>query len=373
MNWAHRLLKYTPELKPVVASPLIVKNEFYDPEISFIWSPFQVHVPKDEWQVASWQRWLNYAVHFSGLYQAWLIHRLKKENCQVLHIHFANVACRYLEVSKKLKIPLVVTFHGFDYETFVRSKPHYRKLYQKLFLTAAAITCGGPAGKARIVKLGCPEEKIHIIRMAIDPTKIPVHNRQKETNQLRMLQAGTITEKKGHLYTINAFIKAAPNCPNLHLTILGEQENKEITNQLKQLIQESQMQDRIIFKEILPYEEFIEFSNDFDVFIHPSCEAQNGDCEGGTPLVMQDMMATGMPIISTNHADIQEGVLHQKTGWISEEKDINDIAKGIQFFYEMEDPIYQNFAKNAREHMLENYHVAESGKQLATLYKSLID
>lgn len=373
MNWAYRLMKHAPNIQPVIASPLIVKNEFFDPKFEFIWSPFQIQTLDNEWDVKTYQRGINYLTNRTfPIFQKILFQKLKSRNVDLVHIHFGNVACLYLDLVKKMKKPLVVTFHGYDYESVFIKKPELRTKYKALFDYASLITCGGPAGKNRLIKNGCPPEKIQILRLGIEPKKIPIFKRGKAKKQLRILQAGTITEKKGHIFTVKAFAKAIQNCPNMHLTILGEKENSAIVSDLNQVIQSQGLQKKIEFKNILTYKQFIQFSADFDIFIHPSCTAKNGDCEGGTPLVIQDMMATGMPVISTTHADIEEGVLHGKNGFLSREKDVNDLAISIEKFYHMEQKEYSLFCQNAREHIETNYQMSKSGKLLRQLYEGLI-
>lgn len=146
---------------------------------------------------------------------------------------------------------------------------------------------------------------------------------------------------------------------------------QNITNQLYDIIEEFGLQNRVLFQEILPYQKFIESSQYYHVFIHPSQTAETGDCEGGTPLVIQDMAATGMPIISTRHADIAEGVLDGKTGFLSPEKNWEDLAKSIERFYKMNQDEYSEFCKNSRSHMEVNYRMSDSGKLLQVLYNSV--
>jgi colanic acid/amylovoran biosynthesis glycosyltransferase len=373
MNWAYRLMKYAPNTQPVISSPLIVKNEFFDPDFEFINSPFQIQTPDNEWDVNIYQRGINYLTSRAlPIFQKQLFQKLKNRKIDLIHIHFGNVACRYLDLVKKLKKPLVVTFHGYDYESVFIKRPELKTKYKALFEYASLVTCGGPAGKNRLIKNGCPPEKIQILRLGIEPKKIPIFERIKAKKQLRILQAGTITEKKGHIFTVKAFAKAIQNCPNMHLTILGEKENSTIISSLNQIIQNQNLQEQIEFKDILTYEQFIQFSANFDAFIHPSCTAKNGDCEGGTPLVIQDMMATGMPVISTTHADIEEGVLHGKNGFLSDEKDIDDLATSIEKFYYMDEIEYSLFCQNARKHIETNYQMSKSGKLLRQLYEGLI-
>lgn len=372
MNWAYRLMKHATEVQPIIASPLIVKNEFFDSDFDFIWSPFQIQKPDNEWDINSLQRGINY---FSNrvipLYQKYLFDYFKNKKIDIVHIYFGNVACTYLELVKKLDKPLVVSFLGYDYESIFTNNPEYREKYLQLFEYASLVLCLGKAGKERLIKNGCPEEKIQIFRFGVDSKEIPVFNRNKKTNSLKILQAGTITEKKGHIYTLEAFIKIQKICPHVELTILGEEEDVSIARRLKSNIPIS-LKEKIKFHGILPYNKFLSFSKNHDVLIHPSCTASNGDCESGTPLVIQSLMATGMPVISTRHADIENGVLHEKNGFLSEEKDVDGLVDSIKKFYFMGEEEYLSFCKSARQHVEANYQMSKSGTLLNQLYRTLI-
>ena len=54
-----------------------------------------------------------------------------------------------------------------------------------------------------------------------------------------------------------------------------------------------------------------------DVFLAPSVTASNGDTEGGAPVAIIEMSASGMPIVSTNHCDIPSVVLDGVTGLLA--------------------------------------------------------
>jgi len=44
------------------------------------------------------------------------------------------------------------------------------------------------------------------------------------------------------------------------------------------------------------------------VFLHPSITASDGDTEGGAPVCITEMLAAGMPVVSTTRCDIPEVV-----------------------------------------------------------------
>src|SRR5690606_39794503 len=52
------------------------------------------------------------------------------------------------------------------------------------------------------------------------------------------------------------------------------------------------------------------------VFLSPSITASDGDTEGGAPVGLIEMAATGMPVISSRHADIPEVIEHGVGGQI---------------------------------------------------------
>jgi len=57
------------------------------------------------------------------------------------------------------------------------------------------------------------------------------------------------------------------------------------------------------------------------IFLSPSVTALDGDTEGGAPVTIIEMAATGMPIISTKHCDIPEVIKDGVTGFLANERD----------------------------------------------------
>ena len=267
----------------------------------------------------------------------------------------------------------MASFYGFDYEQLPTQKPKYKQLYQDLFQQAAVIVCEGKHGASILENMGCPKEKLVVIHLGVEPAKVPVLKRVKKQQQLRLLQAATFTEKKGYIYTLRAFLEALKICPNMELTLVGEPHIKEIVDEVKAFITTNNLTEKVTILDFVEYDQFYPFLQSFDVFIHPSCYAKSRDCEGGAPIVLLDVQATGMPVISTTHCDIPGEVLHENTGLLSPEKEVKVIAKHIQRFYEMDDFAYQNFARNARQHVENQFDVQKSGQQLADLYHTVLN
>ena len=372
MNWAHRLIVHTPNISPIIAAPLIVENEFYEKEWDYIFSPYQWETVEDEWGFSFLQKKMaNGAVRVPSLYKKWLIKKMREENLDMIQVFFGTTGADYLDVYEALNIPMFVYFLGYDFENAPLLRPKYREKYRKLFASNAHFIVGGNDCKKKIIEIGAKPDRVHLVRLAIDPNHIVFHPIIKKKNKLTLLQACTIKAKKGHYYTIRAFKKALKSCPNMHLTIAGENFDKQITSDLKDYIKIHKLEDKVELVPLFTYPEFIETLNKCDVFIHPSITSDDKDRETA-PVAMQDAHATGTPCISTTHADIPEQIIHNKTGLLAPERDIETLARHIQRFYKMENEEYQEFAKAGRKHIEDHYDVRKSGKDLREVYYKVL-
>lgn len=373
MNWAYQMLRNTPDVQQWVAAPWMVKNEYYDPLFRFFIRDFQqkIGIFSSHESTLDWlstnlirleKRW--------PLYKHWLIQQIKNDPPDVLHAHFAPVGCHYLDVAKALDIPLIVSFYGFDFQRLPFEQPTYKARYQQLFLQASAITTTGPFTPKLLVAQGCPAEKIRPVPLSIALDQFTCHKREKLPGNLRLVQIATFTEKKGHLNTLEALKRALPKCPNLHLTFAGEYQDKALVRKIANFIKSNNLTGSVTWLNHLPHEDLPNFLNQFEVFIHPSTSTARLDSEG-SPVVILEAQANGLPIIATTHADIPAEVLHGITGLLSPENDAVDLARSIERFYFMENDEYQQFSVAARQHVEQNFDIRDMGKKLLSLYSEV--
>lgn len=370
MNWAYQLMKHTPGVEVSVSAPVIIRNRFFDPAFHIYIPSYQQVLSENEWQIGWKVKMRSFlAARVTGAYQRQVYRILREQGIELMHAHFAQAGCRVMEVAKKSGVPLVVSFYGYDYEWLPYHRPRYRKLYQRLFSEAAAFICEGNHGAGVLAGMGCPPEKIHVVHLGIDPEVVPFHRRNHLPGSLRLLQAATYREKKGQLDTLRAFQKALGDCPDMSLTLVGEAAGVKLKKTIDDFIADKGLSDKVRQLDFVDSARFYEFVRDFDVFIHPSCYTDDRDCEGGAPVVLLDVQATGMPVISTTHCDIPEEVVDGRTGILSAEKDIAALAGAIGRFYKMDAPTYQAFSENARRHVEAEYDIRQSGRQLYALYQ----
>ncbi len=377
-NWIYQLIKNAPGVRNYIGALAFIPNEFLN-DSDFVYLPHiaggreaesnatPLTSPRNLLKKAR----LRLGLIWKGDYESYLINTFKNDKPDVVHAHFAPRGWRFRKLAGRLKVPYVVSFYGYDYERLPFERPEYRERYRKLFKIADQFLCEGAHGVNILSEMGCPGDKIAIVRLGVDIDQIPFLRRTKIKDQLRLVQIATLTEKKGHLYTIRAFAEALKTCPEMTLTLAGKEKGAGLKAALQREIAELGITGRVTWFDQVDYASLYAFLSRFDVFIHPSCYAADRDCEGGAPIVLLDAQAIGLPVISTLHCDIPEEVVQGETGLLSAEKDVAGLAESIRFFYGLDDAGYQPWSLAARRHVETNYDAKKSGLQLKAVYQSL--
>ena len=367
-NWLFSLIINIPDTEPIIIAESWTGSDFKNDKIRKFELPVkQIYNPKKYFFIKFYNRFITFLLRF--------VHILLKKKygkIHILHSHFAPIGWQYSILAKQLKIPHVVSFYGYDYQKLPYTEPVWKKRYNHLFKEADMFLCEGQNGIELLKKMGCPHEKIRLARLGITPDNIQVWKRNKNPKQLNLLQIASFRKKKGYEYTIDAFLKALEKCPNMTLTLIGNGELDDYRETQIKKVREANVPDKVFFKDAVDYKQLYRTMKDYHVFIHPSCYAEDMDCEGGAPVVLLDAQATGMPIISTYHCDIPDLVIDKKTGLLSPEKNIESLINSIQFFYSVDQTQYDYFSENARTHVENNYNIENNAKEVNTLYRKLL-
>ena len=233
-----------------------------------------------------------------------------KTGAQIVHSHFGHVGWSNLDAVRKLGAKHVVRFYGLDVNKLLQQYPVYRKRYHQLFNEADLFLCEGSHMARRIIELGCPEYKVKVQHLGVDVERFKFIPRQWHFGEpLRVLIAASFREKKGIPYAIEAIGLLRKEIP-IELTIIGDAGKDEASQEEKHKILVAL--ERTGLKPVtrlLGYQSharMLQEAYKHHVFLHPSVTAQDGDDEGGAPVCITEMLATGMPMVSTTHCDIPE-------------------------------------------------------------------
>lgn len=298
--------------------------------------------------------------------------KAKIYDCSLIHAHFAHIGWKFIPVAKKLGVPIVVSFYGYDYDYLPNIEPKWKSRYQELFKYGSLFLTEGKYGCERLIEKGVSPSRVKINHLGVDIDAIPFKVRNLAQGEvLRLVQVASFVEKKGHRRLIEAMrrLKEKGIIENVFLTLIGDGPEKQ---RIINLAERYHLKKYINFINHLPYRCLHQELLKYHVFIHPSLTTSIGDCEGGAPVVLLDAQATGMPVISTYHCDIPEEVIHNKTGLLVPEANHKALADAILKF--LNNPrLIAKYGTAGRKHMNENYSAKRQAESLNIIYSELIN
>lgn len=372
-NWIYRMMVEMPNVRSIIVAREFLKENFYPNRFDYLEFPLRSLRDSGVRIGLAGRVWNGFVWRLGGaVYPGYVARMLRGRSVALVHAHFSWTGWQYRALAKRLGVPLVVSFYGCDYECLPTTEPVWHRRYQLLFEQAAGFICEGPHGARVLQGMGCPPKKVRVVRLGVDTQAIPVHVRDKQPGELRLLQVANLSEKKGHIFALKAFIAALEECPNMSFTMVGRGGGGGIRSELELLVQEAGVQDKVKFLDWIDWRAIHEFLRGFHVFIHPSCYSRSRDCEGGAPVVLLDAQATGMPVIATTHCDIPDEVIHGTTGLLSEEKDTQSLTQAVTRFYRMGLVEYQAFAQASRRHVVAHFNIRTNAIALESVYRDLL-
>jgi colanic acid/amylovoran biosynthesis glycosyltransferase len=368
MNWsANLLLATSTEVEHHIAAPWIVRNEYYHKQFQFHFGALQRGLAPEidsEWTGGLTERFIRAAETKTG----WWLRRLERSDVDIIHAHFGPVGVLALPLVRKTGKPLIVSFYGYDYEKALIVRPALRAAYREMFAVATKCIALGPETSRMLVAAGCPAEKIHIVPLSVPIAEIAfVPNKPRNKANYRLLQVSSFTEKKGIPDTITAFAAAHRVHPHLRLTLIGEIVEKAVHEQVMALIVSFQLSEAVTVLGFLPNHTTRLQMQEHDAFIHPSHRSSTGDTEG-LPVAILEALASGLPVISTNHADIPSAVIHEQNGLLTQSHDVEALTSAILRFVDMPDMEFETYRVAARQQIKEQFEIGVAARKLMEVY-----
>lgn len=248
---------------------------------------------------------------------------LGRQKPDVVHAHFGPVGAAVAPTAAMLRIPIVVSFYGIDASALLED-PHYKTAYKRLFREAALVSVLSGDMAGRLAGAGCPDEKIRVHHLAVDTEKlVPAPAEKKKGGVFRIVSAGRFVAKKGMDRLVKAFETVVRGGADAELALYGD---GPLLEDVGKLVAEKRLDEKVRFCGHQPRGKVLEAIRGADSFALFSVTAPDGDMEG-TPTVLIEAGALGVPSVSTRHAGIPEVVEDGRTGFLVEESDIEGFAR----------------------------------------------
>jgi len=283
----------------------------------FLFVKLLVKNPKAAFEAIRFGKYRTVAKNLKLLYFG---NRFADERFDVVHCHFGpnGLVGSYLKECGFCG-HLVATFHGSDINTY--PKKHGIDVYRQLYRSADLVTANTAFTKSRIVANGCPETLIRVIPVGLVVEDYADVDRSSVMPD-SILTVGRLEEKKGHRYALEAIALVRKEIPTVGYHIAGD---GSLAAALKAYAAELGIDDCVRFMGLMDSGQVNKMYATCSVFTLPSVTAASGDMEG-QGLVIQEAQMCGMPVVSTLHNGIPDGLLDGTTGFLVPEKDPQSLA-----------------------------------------------
>lgn len=286
----------------------------------------------------------------------------------IIHCHFAPNGQKGIVFQDitDCNSAVVTTFHGYDVNRI--NLEQARSTYRQLFQRGNLYTVNSSFTKMKAVALGFPEDKIVKLPVGLNVSKYSFQAKKLAHGEIvKIITVARLVEKKGLEYSIKAVAKVLKSYPNIEYYIVGD---GELRPKLLQLIKLLDLDEKVKLLGWMNEEEVRRLYQDAHIFILSSVTASDGDMEG-QGLVLQEAQAMGLPVLSTLHNGIPDGVLDGKSGFLVPEKDVDALAERLQYLIDRPE-IWAEMGKVGRDYVEQHYDINKLSDRLVKLYQKLL-
>jgi glycosyltransferase involved in cell wall biosynthesis len=142
-----------------------------------------------------------------------------------------------------------------------------------------------------------------------------------------ILYTGVLIPRKGVHHLIDAFAETAKDFPQANLVIIGHDEHRTYTAELKNRVVRLGLEDRVRFLPPMPQEELATWMHGAVAFVLPSISE-------GLGRVIFEAMASGTPVIGSSVGGIPDMIEDGITGFLVPPGDALSLANKIHWLLE---------------------------------------
>lgn len=290
-----------------------------------------------------------------------LFHRgLRDLRPDLIHAHFASGGKTLLPVHKSLQLPLIVTLHG---GSDVPIQKPQMGVYRELAERADLFLCVSDFIRKQAIDAGYPPGKLLVHYIGIDRSLFFPPPDAMDTDSV--LFVGRLVEMKGCEYLLRAMQAVQASRPSTELTIVGDgplrPELERLAKELRVRCKFMGVQSTAIIRQLLQKSRLLSL---------PSVTTADGHVEG-LGMVLIEAQAMGVPVVSTFHAGIPEGVADGVTGTLVPERDSEKLAAAILRLLEDQD-LWQRYRLATQAHIDRQFDLHKQTALLEDIYAEQI-
>ena len=379
-----KVLYLVPFIKPFIQNPIIelLDTNEIDCVIDFhfsIYSFFRnqnlrkmILKYKNDKEIQSQKKHLTF---FPGLpknflshyYPVWiskiLINKYRGEKFNLIHAHtlLPSGFVAY-KLSKKWRIPFIVTSHGMD---FYRCLPDVNK-YRHIVLSKSNYIIAVSNNYAKQISEYNSKANVKVIENSYNMEIFYKINKSDARNKLSislnnkiLISTGNFVKSKGHIYLLQAMNEVIKKYPDIKLYIIG---GGMLWKKYNEFIKKNNLLNNVYLLDEISQRELALWNNAADIFVFPSISESFG-------VALIEAMACGIPVIVADSEGPTEIIENYETGIIVNKKSSKEIAKNIIWLL-TDDKLRERISNSGINEIQKRF--SQKNHEYLKLYKDLI-
>ncbi|MBI4538170.1 MAG: glycosyltransferase [Gemmatimonadetes bacterium] len=324
--------------------------------------------PLDAWinriGVSLWRRQLAYERFYKRA--------LRAARAHLIHCHFGLSGVYLMPVKRETGLPMVTSFYGVDMSAVPRSRG-WEDIYVRsgLFGEGEHFVVEGSHARGTLIRLGGPPERISTVHVGADVQRFPyVERRLQRGDRLVLLFCGRFVRKKGLAHALQAVARLREAALDFEFRVIGY---GELYDEVLRLIRELTLERQVRLLGGVTHSGFRRHLLESHVLLAPSLtDPVTGDSEGGAPTVLIEAQATGLPVLSTHHADIPEVVQDGESGVLVPEGDVDGLSLALLDLATHPER-WRNLGMAGRAHVERHYNIEIETEKLERVYDAVVE
>jgi colanic acid/amylovoran biosynthesis glycosyltransferase len=292
---------------------------------------------------------------------------IRAQGPALLHAHYGVDGALVLPIARALRLPLVVTFHG--YEATMRDDFAARSFYlhrkylkrrESLIREGALFVAVSNCVRRHLLAQVFPAARTVTHYIGVDADAFVPDDSIPRENVV--LFVGRFDALKGGAHVVRAMAEVQRHVPDAMLVMIGDGPERA---SVEALARHTLRNCR--FLGFQPQAAVKSWLNRAKVLCNPSLTIETGECEA-FGLVFLEAQAMGVPVVAYASGGVPEAVAHSETGLLAPEQDTNGLAAGITALLS-EPALWQRFSDAGRVRVRRAFDLKNQTRSLEQLYR----
>lgn len=285
------------------------------------------------------------------------------EHPVLVHAHFAPNGCHVITLAQELKVPLIVSLHGYGVNS---SDQHLPALYIRrrslLKSSASRFLCISEFIRTQAIAKDFPAEKCVVQYTGVD-TRLFSPDPGIARSPI-VLFVGRLVHAKGCEYLVRAMAAVQLALPGTRLVVIGDGlERRRLEEDAKANLTDCE------FIGSQPPAVVREWMSRARVFCCPSIVTDTAS--EGFGMTFVEAQSMGLPVVGTAIGGIPEAVEEGKTGFLVPERNAEAIASKILLLLQNRD-LWTNFSESGRARTCERFDLRRQAGRLEQIYDDVV-